>query len=86
MNKQTLLDSIPVGSRVTDGKDPMRDLPIGGRRPRPAAKQEDPYEAQLIRVLRTWMKNPAAPQTLETLSGLMLAHEIRSYNTVAKPK
>lgn len=88
MNKenQALLDALPVGPRVTDGKDPMRDLPVGGRRIRPVSKPVDPYEAQLLRVFHNWMSRPTAPTTLETLSGLMLAHEIRSYNTVAKAK
>ena len=88
MNKENraLIDALPVGPRVTDGKDPMRDLHIGGRRLRPAAIPVDPYEAQLLRVFRSWMKHPTTPQTLETLSGLMLAHEIRTYNTLAKTK
>lgn len=86
MSKQSLIDSLPVGSQVTDGKDPMRDLPIGGRRPYTPAQQEDPYEAQMVRALRTWMKNPTAPSTLEILSKLMLAHEIRAYNTMAQTK
>lgn len=86
MSKQSLIDSLPVGSQATDGKDPMRDLHIGGRRIRPAAIPEDPYEAQLLRVFRSWMKHPTTPQTLETLSGLMLEHEVRTFNTLAKTK
>lgn len=87
MNKQSLIDSLPVGPRVTDGKDPMRDLSIvGGRRPRPVAKPDDADEIQLARVFRSWMKHPTTPQSLKTLSAMMLAHEIRAYNAASKTK
>ena len=86
MNKQSLMDSLLVGPRATDGKDPLRDLPIGGRRSRREAKPVNLYEVQLLDAFRKWMKCPTTPRTLETLSGLMRGHEIRAYNGMAKNK
>jgi hypothetical protein len=82
MSKQSLIDSLPVGPRVTDGKDPMRDLPVGGRRPTPTPLEE--HERRLLTIFRVWMKHPTAVKPLETLSEMMLAHEIRAHNVKAQ--
>ena len=84
MNKKSLIDSLPVGPRTTDGKDPMRDLPIGGRRHRPVAKPVVDHERKLLAIFRVWMKHPTAVKPLEALSSQMLAHEIRAHNAAAK--
>ena len=82
MSRQALIDSLPVGPQVTDGKDPMRDLPIHARPIRPilpVTKADNEDERQLLRAFGRWIKHPTKPDALEALSHLMVAHEIRAY-------
>ena len=79
MTRKVLLDSITTKTPVTDGKDPLRDLPIGGRRHRPAPPVLNENERNLLMAFQTWMKWPKESMYRERVSSLMDAHEVRTY-------
>lgn len=86
MTKKELLDSLPVGPRATDGKDPMRDLSVGPRPRYKTLKPVDENERLLLETFHTWMKRPTQESRLVILADLMLAHEIRAFIAKAEAK
>jgi hypothetical protein len=83
MTRKSLIDSLFQTPAATDGKDPMRDLPIGGRRHRPAPVLDE-HERKLLAAFQAWMKWPKESTYRERVSSLMAAHEARAFMAGAK--
>lgn len=83
MTRKSLIDSLSTTPIATDGKDPMRDLPIGGRRHRPAPVLDE-HDRQLLAAFQAWMKWPKESMYRERVSSLMAVHEARAYMAGAK--